>query len=218
MILFPFRCRFEQQLLVSVSGLRGAASIVFAVMATVSPAYTSNDVFHIVFCIVLFSILFQGSLLPFAAKKLGMIDEHTNVLKTFNDYTEEMPVQFIQSTLNETHPWAGKKVRNILLPPETLLVLLQRDGKQTTPNGDTLLLPGDNLVLSAKAPGIIDGISLTELCLRSGDEWIGKRIGDPSGSRQIDRYDPEKGKDHYPRRKNRSERKRCAGHQPFLTV
>ena len=55
-ILMPFRCPVKQQLLVSWAGLRGAASIVFAIMATVSPAYTKNDLFHIVIFIVLFSI------------------------------------------------------------------------------------------------------------------------------------------------------------------
>ena len=47
---------------------------------------TENDVFHIVFMIVLFSILLQGSLLPLVAKKLDMIDEKGDVMKTFNDY------------------------------------------------------------------------------------------------------------------------------------
>ena len=62
-ILMPFRCPVKQQLLVSWAGLRGAASIVFAIMATVSPAYTKNDLFHIVIFIVLFSISIQGCLL-----------------------------------------------------------------------------------------------------------------------------------------------------------
>ncbi|SKC37149.1 potassium/proton antiporter [Maledivibacter halophilus] len=176
LIFSPFKCKFNQQMLVSFSGLRGAASIVFAVMVTVSPAYTNHDVFHIVFCIVLFSILFQGSLLPLAAKKLDMIDENANVLKTFNDYTEEVPVQFIQFTMKDNHPWKGKKIRDILLPPETLLVFLQRGRERITPNGDTLLYSGDILVLSAKAPNIMDSLSLTELCLYSGNKWIGKSV------------------------------------------
>ena len=45
-IMTPFRCRLNQQLLVAWSGLRGAASIVFAIMAVVSPCllYTSRCV------------------------------------------------------------------------------------------------------------------------------------------------------------------------------
>ena len=69
LIMTPFGCGFKKQLLVSWAGMRGAASIVFAIMAVVDPATTDNDIFHMVFFIVLFSILIQGTLLPFVAKK-----------------------------------------------------------------------------------------------------------------------------------------------------
>lgn len=67
LVLTPFKGKISQQLLVSWAGLRGAASIVFAIMAEMA-VETENDVFHIVFMIVLFSILLQGSLLPLVAK------------------------------------------------------------------------------------------------------------------------------------------------------
>ena len=86
-VLAPFKSKISQQLLVSWAGLRGAASIVFAIMASMAVT-TENDIFHIVFMIVLFSILLQGSLLPVVAKKLDMIDKNADVMKTFNDYSE----------------------------------------------------------------------------------------------------------------------------------
>ena len=52
-------------------------------------AYTKNDVFHIVFCVVLLSIGVQGSLLPLISRRLHMIDNSQDVMKTFNYYTEE---------------------------------------------------------------------------------------------------------------------------------
>ena len=54
-LLAPFKnSTFAQKLLVSWSGMRGAASIVFAIMTVTSPAVMQNDIFHIVFFIVLF--------------------------------------------------------------------------------------------------------------------------------------------------------------------
>lgn len=50
-----------------------------------------HDIFHMIFFIVLFSILLQGTLLPYVAKMLHMIDDKEDVLKTFTDYTEEVP-------------------------------------------------------------------------------------------------------------------------------
>ena len=98
------------------------------------------------------------------------------VLKTFTDYTEEVPVQFIQFTVEENHPWAGSKIKDILLPPETLLVQIQRDEKDVTPNGDTVLVPGDTLILSAKAPGDVDGVRLIEIELDGSHKWVGKSL------------------------------------------
>ena len=135
-----------------------------------------HDIFHMIFFIVLFSILLQGTLLPYVAKMLHMIDDKEDVLKTFTDYTEEVPVQFIQFTVEENHPWAGSKIKDILLPPETLLVQIQRDEKDVTPNGDTVLVPGDTLILSAKAPGDVDGVRLIEIELDGSHKWVGKSL------------------------------------------
>lgn len=64
----PFGGSVSRRLLVSFSGLRGAASIVFAIVAVQSPAAMENDLFHIAFVVVLFSIALQGSLLPAVAR------------------------------------------------------------------------------------------------------------------------------------------------------
>lgn len=175
-LLTPFKCRVNQQLLISVAGLRGAASIVFAIMTVTSSANTSMDIFHIVFIIVLFSILIQGTLLPYASKKLNMIDESGNVMKTFNDYTDEVPVQFIQFTIKENHPWAGKPVHDILLPPETLFVQLRRGKSRITPDGNTVLEAGDTLILTAKASNVSDGVNLTEIVLDNSNRWVGQNM------------------------------------------
>lgn len=179
-ILAPFRCKWNQQVLVSWAGLRGAASIVFAVMATIDPAATNNDIFHITFCIVLFSILIQGSLIPLASVKLNMIDDTVDVLKTFTDYADEVPVQFIQLKMNSSHPWIDKKIKDIPLPPDTLLVLLKRNGENIVPNGQIHLVEDDILILSAAAPGDIEGISLIEKNVTKGSDWIGKPISEIS--------------------------------------
>lgn len=179
-ILTPFKSNFRQQLLVSWSGLRGAASIVFAIMAVINPAVTDNDIFHIVFFIVLFSILVQGTLIPFVAQKLNLTDQESDVLKTFNDYTDEIPVQFIQFRIDAHHPWVGGTVEDILLPPYTLLALMIRGKEKIVPNGQTKLCAGDILILTGESTDNIEGIKLYEKAIERGDDWIGKRISDIS--------------------------------------
>ncbi len=183
-ILSPSKCKVPQQLLVSFSGLRGAASIVFAIMALVSDAYMKHDLFHIVFCIVLLSILFQGSLIPPVARKLGMIDEELDVLKTFNDYSEEVDLQFIKLAITEKHPWRDKAVRDLILPPDTLLVLVLRGMKTIVPDGNTMLWKDDVVVLSAPAFTDDVAIGLKEQKINRKSRWTGKDIAE---------YSPEAG-------------------------
>lgn len=175
-ILMPFCCPVKQQLLVSWAGLRGAASIVFAIMATVSPAYTKNDLFHIVIFIVLFSISIQGTLLGLVAKKLDMIDENGNVMKTFSDYSDEMPVEFVKISIKAGHPWENRRIKDLTSLPDLLLVLILRGEERIIPNGNTVVLAGDKIVLSALSPEENLGICLTEIPIEKDSKWIGKPL------------------------------------------
>ena len=171
-----FKGKLKQKLLISWTGMRGVASIVFAIFALQMNKNLSIDIFHIVFFIVLFSILLQGTLLPLVAKKLDMIDYDDDVMKTFNDYLEEVPVQFIQFTIPEVHEWIGKKIYEITLPPDSILVLLVRNGKKMIPNGNTKIQMGDMIIISGKDSNKIDGINLYERTIEENDSYIDKKI------------------------------------------
>lgn len=177
-ILTPMKCSIRQSLLVSWSGLRGAASIVFAIMATVTAENLKNDIFHIVFCIVLISISLQGTLIPFMAKVFGMVDNNSNVLKTFNDYVEELDVQFIKLTVQGEHPWKDKRIRELSIPWDLLFVLIIRGDQSIIPNGKTKIKDGDIVVVSAPEYHGTGDIQFTEYKISSGNKWIGQKISD----------------------------------------
>ena len=152
------------------------AIIVFSVMAIMN-VKAENDIFHIVFFIVLFSILLQGSLLPVVAKKLNMIDDSGDVMKTFTDYSDEVPIQFIKFTLDGKHGWVGKNLTDIILPPDTIVVLI-RGENQIVPDGKTMLEKGDTLVLCAKSSGNIEGVHLSEKRVSGSDKYVGKTLSE----------------------------------------
>ncbi len=176
LMLAPQGCSFRQQLLVSWAGLRGAASIVFAIMVVISGASAQGKIFDIVFCVVLFSIALQGTLLPVCARLLRMVEEDGNVFKTFNDYTEESAVQFIKMPLGEGHKWAGHAVRELALPEGVLLTMVYRGDQTVIPSGDTILLVGDVIILAA--PSVEDNheVRLSEIAVSKSHEWHGKPI------------------------------------------
>ena len=172
LILAPFRAKPGQIAVVSWAGLRGAASIVFAIVAVLDPAVMSHDIFHLVFFIVLFSILVQGTLLPRVASLFKMTDSSNDVMKTFTDYTAENPVRFIRFKVRDGHPWANAEIRHITLPPDTLIALVIRGKRRIIPNGKLHLLPGDKIILCGKAIGRIAGVNLYEKVLDHGDPWV----------------------------------------------
>lgn len=177
-LLTPFKAKWNQQALISWAGLRGAASIVFSILAVVSVAQMQSDIFHITFCVVLLSITFQGSLLPFMARRLEMIDEHSDVLKTFTSYSDETDVQFFQVEIDAEHPWKDKMVQQLRLIPKTLVVMIRRNHQNIVPKGSTVLLEGDQLIVSAEGYPDQDHILLHESTLDESSPWCGKRISE----------------------------------------
>ena len=91
LLMMPCKCSLRQCILISWAGLRGASSCVFAIMAVASGIRMKQDLFHIVFMVTLFSVAFQGGLLPMISGKLKMVDSKADVRKTFTDY-QELPV------------------------------------------------------------------------------------------------------------------------------
>lgn len=174
--LIPFRCSVRQQLLVSFAGLRGAASIVFAIMATVHGVEVAGDLFHTVFCIVLLSITFQGSLLAPVARWLGMCDQSINDAKIFSDYTDAEKLNFINLEICEGHPWEGKVLRDISMPPDMLVIMLLRQGENVLQGGNTKFCLGDSAILSAPAYQDEVGLILQEKRIGETSRWVGKSI------------------------------------------
>ena len=176
LLLLPFRSGRGQVGVVAWAGLRGVASIVFAISAALSGVQTRYDLYNLVFCIVLLSISLQGTLLPRVAQKLGMIDRSEDVEKTFNDYQEESDISFIKIHLAAAHPWCGKTLRDLALPGELLVAMILRGGRSLVPDGGTVLRAGDLLVLAARSFGDRATLTLREYAVERGDRWAGKTL------------------------------------------
>ena len=175
-LMLPFRPSPAQVGVVSWAGLRGVASIVFAIMAVLQGAETRYNLFNLVFCIVLLSISLQGSLLPRVSAKLHMIDHTADVSKTFNDYQEESDIDFIKIHLDKNHPWNGKTLKELPLPSDLLVVMIARKEETIVPNGSTVLLPGDLLVLAARAFEDRENLFLQEIVVEKGHKWVGRSL------------------------------------------
>lgn len=151
-ILTPFRFSVQEKLFISWVGLRGAASVVFAIFAVTYGVNIENDLFHIIFFIALFSVAIQGTLIPKVARILDLVDteDEGSVLKTFTDYTGEINTDLLEVSITSESQWKDKMIMDANIPEEILIVMIKRDNKILVPKGSTIIKEGDILILSGK--------------------------------------------------------------------
>jgi cell volume regulation protein A len=71
-LLLPMHMRRNERLFVIWSGLRGAVPILLAAFALLAAVEDAERVYDIVFVVVAFSVIVQGSSMPFVARRLGI--------------------------------------------------------------------------------------------------------------------------------------------------
>ena len=72
-LLMPSRLERGERLFVMWAGLKGAVPILLASLAVVSGTDQAAEIYGIVFVVVLFSVVVQGTLVPTAARRLGVL-------------------------------------------------------------------------------------------------------------------------------------------------
>lgn len=178
LLLLPFKASIGQCLLVSWAGLRGAASIVFAIIALNSSITLNYDLFHLVFLISILSVAFQGTFLSFIADKTKMTDEFSDVKKTFNDYQEECAIKLMTIKIDNFHDWIGKEIKKINLPEGSLALLIIRENEKIIPKGSTIIQKNDKIALSLPSADLEDDITLKEVTIDKNHNWCNKKIKD----------------------------------------
>lgn len=119
-------------------------------------------------------------LTPFMARKLNMLDAGEDVLKTFNDYSDDSKMQFGIAKVNASSSWNGKSLRDLALPRGLLVALVVRDGVRIAPNGRTVLQEGDTVITVNKAFDD-DKSNLHEKTVKAGSELAGRHLRDYKG-------------------------------------
>ena len=113
----------------------------------------------------------------------GFVEKYTKI-KNSMTRGEEHEVRFITSAVNHGHSWCGKKLRDIVLPPQLLLTVVMRGNEQIVPDGDTVIHEGDVLVLAGQHFAERSDMNLREIVVGEEHPWVGDRIRDLDISRQ----------------------------------
>ena len=178
LIMKPARATTMQMLTIAWAGLRGASAIVFAITAAVNPAYLNTDIVHIVFMIVIISIIVQGALLPAVSRKSKMIDETGNVMKTFSDYNDKDAIQFINFPVLPESPWRGKAIKDAVFPEGVIVASIERGDQTLLPRGNTVIQAGDTLILGMRDTTERHKANFDEFTIGRNHSWLGKSLKD----------------------------------------
>jgi potassium/hydrogen antiporter len=71
-LLLPARLRWGERAFVAWGGLKGAVPILLAALAFLAPVDEADRIYKLVFVVVTVSVVVQGTLLPFAARRSGV--------------------------------------------------------------------------------------------------------------------------------------------------
>lgn len=147
LVLKKFDFNTKEKLFIAWVGLRGAASIVFAIFALNYGISINNDIYHIIFFIALISVGVQGTLIPIIAKRLELLDNNRPVLKTFNDYVEERNTKVMEVKIEGSCRLINKSIMDANIPEEILIAMIKREGEIIIPKGASIIKEGDILVV-----------------------------------------------------------------------
>ena len=107
-----------------------------------------------------------------------MLDETSDVRKTFTDYQDENDIQFIKINVQDNQKWCNKMLRDLEIPPQTLVVTVERNGKVIIPNGTTTIEANDILILTAPSFKDTKNMEMSEIEISHDHDWIDKPIKD----------------------------------------
>ncbi len=160
----------RERTLVAWTGLRGAVPIVLATFPFIAGYAHADRIFHLVFFVVLTSVLLQGTtLMPVA--RLLKVDEPLvakpryplEFEKTSHARAETREIDILPNSVS-----VGRQVSELNLPPGALIMLVRRENGFLIPRGDTRIEPFDTLLVMAEKAALC---SVREILTGECPEW-----------------------------------------------
>ena len=146
------RLRRGEQLFVMWGGLKGAVPILLGALAVLANVDDARRIYELIFVVVAFSVLVQGSTIPRAARRLGvrMRARRPEPWRLSIDLPKE-PGDLHRHRVRAGSHAAGRKIKDLPLGEYGWIVTIVRDGQVVRPGGSSELKVGDEVVVAAES-------------------------------------------------------------------
>ncbi|MEJ5199489.1 MAG: potassium/proton antiporter [Anaerolineae bacterium] len=149
--LLPFRLPGRDQAMVAWVGLRGAVPIILATFPRLAGLPQADLIFDIVFFVVLTSVLIQGTAITPVARWLGVTADRLVPPRAPIEVTQSdrLKGDLLEIVVPAGSAAVGRQIVELGLPKGALIVLIGRAAEHIVPDGNTVLEPGDHLLILA---------------------------------------------------------------------
>jgi potassium/hydrogen antiporter len=145
---FTARLSLQEQAFVSWAGLRGAVPIVLTTIPLAEHVKGAEELFDIVFVMVVIYTLLTGPTLPWVAARLGVAHRvETRDIDVEAAPLERIAADLLQVTITDRSRLHGVEVGELRLPVGASVSLVVREGHTIVPEQGTVLRHGDDLLV-----------------------------------------------------------------------
>jgi cell volume regulation protein A len=151
-LLLPARLRHAERALIAWGGLKGAVPILLAAFAVLAGVDESARMYNLVFVVVAFSVLVQGTTIPWAAGRLGIpmrIVEPEPWDLSIRLRTEPRGIRrYVVAPGARAN---GEAIRDLPLGEHSWVSLIIHEGEPRMPRGSYVFEAGDEVLLLSHA-------------------------------------------------------------------
>jgi len=141
--------RLQERLMLSWAGMRGAVPIWLATLPVIAGVDGSDELFNIVFFVVVSSTLIQGVTFEPLAARLGLTTSEPALPQALLEtgMIQELGGDVLAFRVGDSDAVGGRMVKSLGLPREALVNLIVRDHEAVLPRGSTVVEAGDEIHL-----------------------------------------------------------------------
>jgi potassium/hydrogen antiporter len=168
------RFDLRERVMLGWAGLRGAVPVWLATFAVIAGVDTADDLFSLVFFVVLTSTLIQGATFEPLARVLHLTTTEPALARPLVEARtiRRLGGEVLAYRVSPGDAVAGRMIKELELPREALVNIVVRDGTAIPPRGSTEIQVGDELHILVRQDAFSEVERLTE-------RWRTGPLGEP---------------------------------------